>query len=444
MIRMYVAVDDTDSMRGNCTTFLATEIIREFDDLDLIGNPRLVRLNPATPWKTRGNGALVMRFGRGSGKSRFIGMIGDREIRCFDECTGWEPDPSMMRDRIIPLMERYHEDEADPGLLISRVKPSQEFYWRGVRTILNRGIVDPEIERISGLTYEIGCGRGLIGCTCGMAWRPRDTTFELLTYRPEKRWGTERVFDPLTIRDMDHAYPTTFNSWEDRFDKVAMVPSTPCPVMYGLRGDVEEDLIEASRMISTEPLDRWMVFLTNQGTDDHIIRNHRGPLVPNQSYILRGTVCSHVRHIEGGHVLIDIDTGYGKVTCAAYEPSKEFRFAVDWLNPGDAVEVVGELRDEPRTLNLEKIHVVSTVREYLKVSNPVCPICSRTMKSTGKGGKYKCKRCRTVSYEPVTVPVRRQIVPGWYEPPTAARRHLSKPLKRMGLVQPVEFVNGRI
>lgn len=441
---MYVAVDDTDSMRGNCTTFLATEIIREFEDLDLIGNPRLVRLNPATPWKTRGNGALVMRFGRGSGSSRFIGMIGDREIRCFDDCTGWEPDPSMMRDRIIPLMEKYHESDADPGLLVSRVKPSQEFYWRGVRTILSRDIVDPEIERISGLTYEIGCGRGLIGCTCGMAWRPRDATFELLSYRPRERWGTERVFDPLTIRDMDHSYPTTFNSWEDRFDKVAMVPSTPCPVMYGLRGDVEGDLIEASRMISTEPLDRWMVFLTNQGTDDHIIRNHRGPLVPNQSYILKGTVTSHVRHIEGGHVLIDIDTGYGPVTCAAYEPSKEFRFAVDWLDPGDAVEVVGELRDEPRTLNIEKIHVVSTVQERLKVSNPVCPVCSRTMKSTGKNGKYKCKRCRTVSYEPVTVPVRRQIVPGWYEPPTAARRHLSKPLKRMGLMQPVEFVNGRI
>ena len=32
---MFVAVDDTDSMKGNCTTFLATEIIREFEDLDL-------------------------------------------------------------------------------------------------------------------------------------------------------------------------------------------------------------------------------------------------------------------------------------------------------------------------------------------------------------------------------------------------------------------------
>ncbi|MBQ9689826.1 MAG: DNA-binding protein, partial [Candidatus Methanomethylophilaceae archaeon] len=116
---MFVAVDDTDSMKGNCTTFLATEIIREFQDLDLIGNPRLVRLNPATPWKTRGNGSLDMRFGKGIGKIRLIGMIGDRKIYCYDRCTSFEPDPEMMKQRIIPHIEAHHENDADPGLLIS-------------------------------------------------------------------------------------------------------------------------------------------------------------------------------------------------------------------------------------------------------------------------------------------------------------------------------------
>ena len=439
---MFVAVDDTDSMKGNCTTFLATEIIREFQDLDLIGNPRLVRLNPATPWKTRGNGSLVMRFGKGIGKRRFIGMIGDRKIYCYDRCTSFEPDPEMMKQRIIPHIEAHHEDDADPGLLISKVKPSQSFYWKGVRTIMNRKVIDEEIERISATTFEIGCGRGLIGCTCGMAWRPRDTTFELLSYRPSDRWGTERIFDPLTIRDVEHGYPTTFNSWEDRMQKVAMVPATPCPVMYGLRGDDEEDLIRASKEISTEPIERWMVFLTNQGTDDHLIRNPK-ELIPNQSYILRGTVVSQPRHISGGHVFIDIETRFGTVTCGAYEPSKEFRYTIDWLIPGDEVEIVGELRDEPRTLNIEKIHVISVSEEYRKVSNPVCPKCGRTMKSKGAGQPYKCKECHTSSTEPILEEVRRWIVPGWYEPPTAARRHLSKPLKRMNLLQPVEFLNGR-
>ncbi len=440
---MYVAVDDTDSMKGNCTTFLATEIIREFRDLDLIGNPRLVRLNPATPWKTRGNGALVMRFGKGVGPKRFIGRFSDRDVYCYDSCASFEPDPVMMRDRIIPHIEARHEDDADPGLLISGQKPSQSFYWNGVRTIMDRSAIDREIERIGGTTFAIGNGRGLIGCTCGMAWRPRDSTFELLSYRPEARWGTQRTFDPLTIRDVEHGYPTTFNSWEDRMQKVAMVPATPCPVMYGLRGDVESDLIEASSKISAEPIDRWMVFLTNQGTDDHIIRDPK-VLVPNQSYRIRGTVSSYSRHIAGGHVFIDIQTAFGKLACGAYEPSKEFRYTLDWLHPGDEVEMLGELRDEPRTLNIEKIHVISTVREFVKISNPICPICSRTMKSTGKGQRFKCKKCGTRSSEPVTREVSRQIVPGWYEPPTAARRHLSKPLKRMGSAQPVEFVNGRI
>ena len=307
---------------------------------------------------------------------------------------------------------------------------------------MDRDDIDREIERIGGITYTIGNGRGLIGCTCGMAWRPRDSTFELLSYRPESRWGTERIFDPSTIEAVEHSIPTTFNSWEDRTSKVAMVPSTPCPVMYGLRGDVESDLIRGFEMIKTEPLDRWAIFLTNQGTDDHIIHNPR-ELVPNQSYLLHGKVSSKTRHIEGGHVFFDLDTGLGEVTCGAYEPSKEFRHMVDWLCKGDEVEVMGELRDDPRTLNIEKIHVISVVEEYKKVSNPICPICSRTMKSTGSGKKFKCKKCGTKSYTPVMLPVRRQVVPGWYEPPTAARRHLSKPLKRMGLTQPVEFVNGR-
>jgi tRNA(Ile2)-agmatinylcytidine synthase len=439
---MYVAVDDTDSMQGNCTTFLATEIIRELSDLDLIGNPRLVRLNPATPWKTRGNGSLVMRFGKGAGKRRFIGKIGNKEIYCYDNHISFEPDPKDLKERIIPLIEKYHEKESDPGLLISIEKPSQSMYWKGVRTIVDRKVVDKEIKRIGGTTFEIGCGRGLIGCTCGMAWRPRDSTYELLAYRPSNRWGTERIFDPETIRDVEHGYPTTFNSWEDRTNKVAMIPSTPCPVMYGLRGDVEEDLIEASKKISTEPIERWMVFLTNQGTDDHIIMEPI-EMIPNQSYRVEGIVVSVPRHITGGHVFFDLMNRKGTFTCGAYEPSKEFRLMIDWLVPGDLIEVYGELRNEPRTLNIEKLHVISTAEEYEKVSNPVCPSCGKTMKSTGADQPYKCKECHTSSTEPVVREVRRNIVPGWYEPPTAARRHLSKPLKRMGLQQPAEFLHGR-
>ena len=270
---MYVAVDDTDSVKGNCTTFLATEIINELSDLDLIGNPRLVRLNPAVPWKTRGNGSLVMRFGKGIGKKRRIGMLEGKEFYCYDECTDEEPDHQKMMDRLIPLVNRYHEDDADPGLFISSSRPDISFYKRGVTTIMDRGEIDAELKRIDALTYTIGNGRGLIGATCGLAWIPEDSTFELLAYRERDKWGTPREFDPISIRDMEHNFPTTFNSWEDREEKVAMVPATPCPVLYGLRGDVEEDVIKAADTLRTEKRYRWFVFLTNQGSiaDDYFI-----------------------------------------------------------------------------------------------------------------------------------------------------------------------------
>lgn len=198
---MYVAVDDTDSTEGGCTTFLATEIIRELSDLDMIGNPRLVRLNPAVPWKTRGNGALVMRFGKGSGEKRLAGRIGGKDVFSFDIPTEWEPDRDEIMKRVIPLVDRSREESSDPGLVISETKPAQSFYWGGVRTIMERSAIEDEIQRIGAAKYELGCGRGVIGSVCGMAWRPQDSTYELLTYRPRERWGTERIFVPETIRE---------------------------------------------------------------------------------------------------------------------------------------------------------------------------------------------------------------------------------------------------
>lgn len=444
---MFVAADDTDSMRGNCTTYLATEII--FDlihncNLDLIGPPRLVRLNPAIPWKTRGNGSLVMRFGKGKGKKTFIGEINGEPVYSFEDMEDWEPNKEIILERIKPLVEKYHDPEySDPGIVVSEKRPSEEFYFLGVRRVVERDTIVAELERIGAVRYELGCGRGIIGCTCGMAWIPNDFTYELLSYRPQERWGTERIFDRDSVYVADHTIPSSFNSWEDRSGRVAIVPATPCPVMYGFRGDDISDLIRGHDIIKTEPQSRWLVFLTNQGTDDHIIYDcPREEFIPNSSYSVKGIV-KKVERIRGGHTFMTIDSEYGGVVCAAYEPSREFRHAIDWLTPGDKVEVLGELRESPRSLNIEKLHVLETVDEYEKISNPVCPSCNRLMVSVGKGKGYRCRQCKTKSDTPIMKKNTRWIVPGWYEPPVAARRHLSKPLKRMGEIQPVEFVNCR-
>src|SRR2546428_5831555 len=80
---LHLGVDDTDSVRGMCTTYLATELVRALPGLDLIGFPRLVRLNPNIPWKTRGNGAVCLRLRRGPGSRFQGGEVGGRAVRAY-------------------------------------------------------------------------------------------------------------------------------------------------------------------------------------------------------------------------------------------------------------------------------------------------------------------------------------------------------------------------
>ncbi|ESQ23030.1 MAG: hypothetical protein MGAcid_08490 [uncultured Acidilobus sp. MG] len=58
-----VALDDTDSQYGGCTTHLTGILLNELGSKALLADyPLLVRLNPNIPWKTRGNGATVLRL----------------------------------------------------------------------------------------------------------------------------------------------------------------------------------------------------------------------------------------------------------------------------------------------------------------------------------------------------------------------------------------------
>ena len=66
---IWIGIDDTDSLKGGCTTFVAQAIIKKLSEnnYDIVGYPQLVRLNPNVPWKTRGNGAISIQIGVGNG-----------------------------------------------------------------------------------------------------------------------------------------------------------------------------------------------------------------------------------------------------------------------------------------------------------------------------------------------------------------------------------------
>jgi tRNA(Ile2)-agmatinylcytidine synthase len=187
----------------------------------------------------------------------------------------------------------------------------------------------------------------------------------------------------------------------------------------------------ASRKVKSEPIDSWMLFETNQGTDDHLQRKSIVQIKPFESVIVQGKVVEDPFTIQGGHVLYSLQDNTGTISCAAYEPTKEFRHSVRGLSAGDLVEVYGGVREHPLTINLEKICVKQLTSLTEKMENPVCPKCGKHMKSKGTNQGYKCIKCGTTSTQPIIQLKLRSIKSGFYEVPVCARRHLSKPLKRM-------------
>ena len=204
--------------------------------------------------------------------------------------------------------------------------------------------------------------------------------------------------------------------------------------LFGIRGNKPDDLPLAQGMIKSEKKDRWVIFETNQGTDEHLQKRRIRDITRYASVITRGAVVSQPRTIEGGHVIFTIKDKK-TIDCAAYEPTKEFRALVRNLRKGDDITVYGGVRKSPLTINIEKMRVNRLVDFYEKSSNPMCPKCNRKMKSMGRAAGYRCPSCRTkVGEEQVKKrQVKRSIEEGFYEVPVCARRHLAKPLKRINI-----------
>ncbi len=58
---MLIGIDDTDSPRGMCTTYLGTILKKTLEqELDESVELRLIRLNPTIEFKTRGNASICI------------------------------------------------------------------------------------------------------------------------------------------------------------------------------------------------------------------------------------------------------------------------------------------------------------------------------------------------------------------------------------------------
>ncbi len=442
MAATILAFDDTDSPDGMCTTYLATLMLKELRDYDLIGLPRLVRLNPNIPWKTRGNAAVCLPVGKGHGASEVCGSVDGKPVRSF--ARGTPVSPAAVLDVAAAVMERVAEfdcDNTNPGIVCTNSRPPPGLYWKAVRGVVDLKDVETQLAGCGANWKKYKNGRGVIGAASAAAWRPRDRTWEVIAYRATRMIGSTRTIDPKSVIEMDHRTSYTFHNFDYETEHVAIAPASPCPVLFGIRGDSPGELLEARTMIRGETPASWLMFLTNQGTDDHIVPSRIRALAPGMSVRVTARISRQAETMAGGHVVLGISDG-DEIDAMFYEPSGSLRNIARSLIPGDRVVVFGSVRREPRGINVEKLQVLGLSKLHVKTGNPLCTVCSKRMGSIGSGQGYRCKVCgaRLPASAAEMAAVAREITPGWYEPPVSSRRHLYKPERRLSRVNINSFL----
>jgi len=327
---------------------------------------------------------------------------------------------------------KVEDENTNPGFSVLKRQPDFEVYKKAVTQVVLLDEITSLLNKLNADFEGYKNGRGLIGATSAIAWSSDlDKTYELISYRQKKRWDTKRDVDAESVKTMDKSCRTTFDNYDYQNKHNRVVPNSPCPILYGIRGDDVEELMQAVSIVRSEPVDSWLIFEANQGSDDHLQKKNIEDIQPYQSVIVEGTVIHNPYTLDGGHVIFTIKDSTGTIDCAAYEPTKEFREIIRELSIGDVVEVYGGLRENPLTVNIEKINIQYLKDVVEKIENPICPKCGKHMKSKGKDQGFKCKICGIKSDKPKLRQRQRMIRTGFYEVPVCARRHLSKPLKRV-------------
>ncbi|EGP94429.1 tRNA(Ile)(2)-agmatinylcytidine synthase [Nitrosarchaeum koreense] len=416
-----IGFDDTDSPKGMCTTFLAYKIVDSLkkQDIEFLDFPKLIRFNPNIPWKTRGNGAVSMK------------------IRTKNS--------SKIKNHIKKLVEKYSDikNGANPGLVFYENKeiPDQfsKFSKLALWQLINRNHAKKFARKNNMEFFYQGNGQGLVGAIGAIGYDFKDHTLELLSYRKNSKFGKKRNLSAKSVKIMqEKTLPFTFNSFDNKKERVLITPHGPDPVFYGVRGENIDSLLRATKILKTsEKLSGYMIFKSNQGTGDHL-KNELNPknIKPYASGKITGIISDEPTIVKGGHVFFSINSDGFELCCAVYKPTGITSVASSLIK-GDKVCVGGGIRkaskNHPRILNLEFIDIIELKKNMIK-SNPNCKKCNKKMKSKGNNQGFQCIKCGKKSENKVSREIPRKIKKQLYVPIVSAHRHLSRPVQRIGRI----------
>ena len=420
---LQIGFDDTDSPNGGCTTYIAAKLVEKLTAIDVsfVDYPRLIRLNPNVPWKTRGNGALCLQL----------------------DCS--ENSVDNIKNLVINTIEAYSKldyNGTDPGIVFVQedVTPEiRDFAKKAEHTLLTIDETLKLSKKVNADTIGFKKGRGIIGGLAAIGEDlTGDYTYEIIAYRTSSNRNRPRCITASSVKMMDKNSPFTFNNVDPETGRVLITPRGPDPILCGIRGETPDVVKQAYKLLTiNEPVERWVIFRTNQGTDAHLkMKTAVANIQPYNSVVVQGVVSQEPKVIQGGHVIFSIKDDTGEVDCAAYEPTVLLCKAAKKLIIGDVLTVYGGVRPKSEhqfTINLEKMKVLKLAPKVLFV-NPKCPECGKRLKSMGKNQGFRCDKCGFRSSQICKLQIReeREIEVGLYITSPRSQRHLTKPHRRYG------------
>ena len=141
-------------------------------------------------------------------------------------------------------------ENTNPGVVFHTGEITHEmrdFSLRAIRSILKIDDARRVAEKAGAEVHGFKKGRGIIGALAAIGCPLDDRTYELLTYRVPENYGRPRRIDPDSVRRMDEITgDETFDNIDG--DYLAIEPHTPCPILYGIRGESPEVIMKAMEL----------------------------------------------------------------------------------------------------------------------------------------------------------------------------------------------------
>lgn len=416
MTEYCVGLDSTDSSFGGCTTWTAVRIIKDLVRKDhvikFIGLPRLIRLNPNVPNKTRGNAAVNINFSSSLELEEIVNLIKTR----------------VQYDTSLFKMDK----GKSPGIaILVNKRPSKLLYKKAVCKI----VTYDEAVKLQPVDYiwpeqSIGVIGALSAISADLSW---DHTFEFIAYRVAENFGKKREVDVKNIQELSNRYPSTFSS--EYKNRELIVPSGPDPIFCGIRGNKMEVLPRFfDNLIKREEIEYTQLFLSNQATDAHV-RQRTNQF--EEFSVVSTDVYIHTKPETktGKFVTFKVRNGSEIYSCVVFEPTKMLSKRSAELMVGDHIYIHGAVvkKDSKISFTLEFIEIVDLVKD-VKIHPPFCSECKNKMTSAGRFSGYKCRKCGNRSFIPHKVYNTRELFIGEkiYAAPSA-QRHLTRPNNRMNI-----------